>query len=305
MTVSGVLNIDKDAGWTSSQAVQLVKRRTGARRVGHAGTLDPTATGVLIVCLGQAVRVSEYLMALPKVYRARVLLGITTETYDSEGRMVATAEYRDVSRTEVEGVLAGFVGDIQQLPPVYSALKVGGQPAYRLARQGKPVALKPRPARIYRADLLRFDPPLVEIEVECGKGTYIRSLAHDLGQRLGCGAHLSGLIRTKVGPFDIESAVSLAELQEAVDRGAWQDLLLPMDYGLGHLPAITLDIEDERDLRHGQAVSLAASVLTMVGGPQPGLQCRAYAEDGSLIAIVSYDEGADVWRPRKVFGEGS
>ncbi len=305
MTVSGVLNVSKDTGWTSSQAVQLVKRRTGARRVGHAGTLDPTATGVLIVCLGQAARVSEYLMALPKVYRARVLLGITTDTYDSEGRMVATAEYRDVSRIEVEEVLGGFVGDIQQVPPVYSALKVGGQPAYRLARLGKPVALKPRPARVYRADLLRFDPPLVEIEVECGKGTYIRSLAHDLGQRLGCGAHLSGLVRTKVGPFDIESAVSLEELQEAVDGGVWQELLLPIDYGLGHLPAITLEVEDEKDLRHGQAVSLAASVLTTVGGPLPGLQCRAYAEDGSLIAIVSYDEGADVWRPRKVFGEGS
>ncbi len=298
MTVSGILNVDKEGGLTSFQAVALVRRGTGVRRVGHAGTLDPMATGVLLVCVGQAVRVTEYLMDLPKVYRARIVLGVATDTYDAEGSVTSTAPPVEVSREQVEAALRRFVGEIEQTPPAYSAVKVQGQPAYRLARKGQPVTLASRPARVYRIDLLAFEPPSVEVEVECGKGTYIRSIAHDLGQQLGCGAHLAALVRTRVGPFDVADATGTQGLREAFESGTWRELLLPVDHGLVKLPAVTLEMAEEQDVRHGQAVQIDAARLS------PAAECRAYAEDGGLIGILAYDAPAGVWRPRKVFARG-
>jgi tRNA pseudouridine55 synthase len=270
------------------------------RKAGHAGTLDPAASGVLLVLLGQAARISEYIMDLPKSYRATVRLGISTETYDAEGAPTQVSSSVDVSREEVEHVLTRFVGDIQQTPPAFSAVKVGGEPAYRLARKGAAVALQPRSARIDRIEILRFEPPELEIEIDCGKGTYIRSLAHDVGQALGCGGHLVCLERSQVGPFGIDSAVSLAELEVAFAGDKSQEVVLPMDCGLTHLPAITLHIEDEKDIRHGQAVRIDDERLS--GVPvSVGQQYRAYGEDGGLVAIVAYDAQALIWRPRKVF----
>ncbi|HEU4758729.1 MAG TPA: tRNA pseudouridine(55) synthase TruB [Dehalococcoidia bacterium] len=301
MTASGILNIDKEAGWTSFQVVAMVRKGSGVRKVGHAGTLDPSASGVLLVCLGQAVRVSEYLMELAKVYRARIALGVATDTYDTEGQPVATGDYSGVTEAHVREALARFVGSVQQLPPVYSAVKVGGQPAYRLARRGQPVVLKPRTARIDRIELLAFEPPLVELEVECGKGMYVRTLAHDLGQQLGCGAHLAGLVRTRVGPFSLDAAASLTALRQALLDGSWPDLLSPIDYGLLHLPALTLDCEDEKDVRHGCSVTLDAGSLPAGVAAEGGQRCRAYGEDGSLVAVLIYDEKTLMWRPEKVF----
>ena len=280
--------------------IRLVRKGGGVKKAGHAGTLDPLASGVLLVLLGQAVRISEYLMDLPKTYSATVRLGVATDTYDSEGTTTQVAESGGVSREDVARALTAFVGEIEQTPPVFSAVKVKGEPAYRLARKGADVVLKPRPARIDRIELLRFDAPDVEIEVECGKGTYIRSLAHDVGQALGCGAHLAGLQRTRVGPFAVDSAVSLEELQRAFESGDWRDLVLPMDCGLTHLPAITLHIEDEKDIRHGQAVSIDEDRLVGIG-VEDGRVYRAYAEDGGLVALVTYDGVVGVWRARKVF----
>lgn len=257
----------------------------------------------MLVCVGQAVRVSEYLMALPKTYRATVRLGVSTTTYDAEGEVTETGDPGGVTEEALRSALAGFVGQILQTPPAYSAVKVGGQPAYRMARKGQEVALKARPAAVYSIELLRFDPPEAEIVVECGKGTYIRSLAHDLGQALGCGAHLSALRRTRIGPFKVEDAVSREEMERAFDEGTWTDFLLPMDYGLLHLPAITLHIEDEKDMRHGQALRIDEERLAGLQRT-PGLVCRAYAEDGSLAGIIAFDAESGVWRPRKVFQAG-
>ena len=301
MTTSGILNVDKEAGWTSFQVVAMVRKGTGVRKVGHAGTLDPSASGVLVVGLGQGVRVTEYVMEQPKVYRARIELGVATDTYDTEGQPVARGDYAGVTESDVREALAGFIGSVQQVPPVYSAVKVGGQPAYRLARQGKPVVLKARTARIDRIELLAFQPPLVALEVECGKGTYLRSLAHDVGQQLGCGAHLAGLVRTRVGPFTLDTAVSMAALRQALLDDSWRDLLSPIDYGLVHLPALTLDYEDEKDVRHGCAVALDPG-SPPAGVPQEaGQRCRAYGEDGSLVAVLAYDAKTVMWRPEKVF----
>jgi len=280
--------------------IRVLRKGGGVKKAGHAGTLDPMASGVLLVLLGQAVRISEYLMDLPKTYRATVRLGVATDTYDAEGTTTQVAESGRVSREDVARALTAFVGEIEQTPPAFSAVKVQGQPAHRLARKGAVVELRPRPARIDRIDLLGFEPPDIEIEVECGKGTYIRSLAHDVGQALGCGAHLAALERRRVGPFAVDSAVSLEELQRAFESGEWRDLVLPMDCGLTHLPAITLHIEDEKDIRHGQAVSIDEDRLVGIA-VEEGRVYRAYAEDGGLVALVTYDGAVEVWRARKVF----
>jgi len=301
MIPSGILNINKEIGWTSFQVVRLVREGSGARKVGHAGTLDPAATGVLLVCLGQAVRVSQYLMELPKLYRARVVLGIATDTYDTEGQPVFAGDFKDIREDRLRAALGRFVGSIQQVPPSFSAVKVGGQAAYRLARRGRRLALKPRPARIDRIELLRFEPPLVELEVECGKGTYIRSLAHDLGQHLGCGAHLGGLTRTRVGPFSLDSALTVAELQQALHDGTWQELLIPIGCGLDHLPAVTLCCEEERAVRHGRPLAADAVDLAPAVESVTRQRRRAYGQDGSLLAVLVYNGEARLWRPEKVF----
>jgi len=301
VSISGILNVNKGLGETSFQVVGFVRRRSGVRRVGHAGTLDPAATGVLLVCLGQAARVSEYLMALRKTYRATVRLGVSTTSYDSEGEVTSTADASGVTETVVREALKAFEGEIMQTPPAYSAVKVSGERAYRLARRGEDVALKPRRAMVYRIDVLSYEAPELEIEVECGKGTYIRSIAHYLGQALGCGGHLSALCRTRVGPFSIEDAVTREELEAAFSDGTWTERVQPMDCGLLDLPAITLHIEDEKDLRHGQAVRIDEDRRAGVE-VTPGLECRAYAEDGSLVGIIVFEGESGMWRPRKVFG---
>lgn len=298
--VNGILNVDKPLGATSFDVVRTVRRRTGVKRVGHAGTLDPMASGVLLVLLGQAVRVSEYLMALRKSYRATVRLGVSTSTYDAEGEVTAERPV-EVSEEELRGVLEEFTGDIEQTPPAFSAVKVAGQRAYARARRGEEVALKPRRATVYGIEVLEFAPPIVVVDIDCSRGTYVRSIAHDLGERLDCGAHLSGLVRTAVGPFTVERAIGDDALRAALEDGTWRDAVQPMDCGLLELPALTLGIEDEKDLRHGQAVALDDETTAPLVEWVDGTEARGYAEDGSLVGILRWDEESAMWRPRKVF----
>lgn len=301
MSPHGILNVDKPEGSTSFQAVALVRKLSAVRKVGHAGTLDPAATGVLLVCLGNAVRVSEYLMELTKTYRGTVRLGAATDTFDATGVTVFEGDAGVVDEAELRAALGTLERQEQQTPPIYSAVKVGGTPAHRLARAGKPVSLRPREVRIERIDLLSFQTPLVELEVRCGKGTYIRSLADDLGRLLGCGAHLQALRRTAVGPFEVDDAVSLDRLREALVDGSWRDLLLPLDYGLGHFPAVYLGIEAEKDVRHGCALESDSPLFQRLQDAQDEQRCRAYAEDGSFVGILRYDGDSRRWKPRKVF----
>lgn len=219
--VSGVLVIDKPVGVTSHDVVQIVRRGTGIRRAGHTGTLDPRASGVLVVLIGPAVRLSEYVATDDKRYQATIRLGTTTDTYDGEGRVTGTASFEDITEEQVEEALKQFVGEIEQVPPPYSAIKVKGRRAYDMARKGEEVKLQPRKIKVYHLELLEWAPPDLVVDVHCSSGTYVRSLAHDLGEVLGCGAYLVGLRRTKSGNFTLRDAVSLRRLQEAFQQGNW------------------------------------------------------------------------------------
>jgi tRNA pseudouridine55 synthase len=301
LDISGIFNIDKPAGCTSFQVVSLVRRLSGVRRVGHAGTLDPSATGVLVVCLGQATRLIEYMMEATKVYRAEVRLGITTDTLDATGRTLSEADPSNISRQQVEEALAAFVGEIDQVPPMFSALKHGGEPLYRYARAQRQVERRARRVTIHRLQLLAFQPPLATVEVECGKGTYIRALAHDLGQQLGCGAHLAALARLRVGPFTLDDACGLPALEAAFQEGRWQRLLHFADAALPSWPAVTLSEAQERAVRFGQCLAAESLEPSPAQAIENDQLCRAYSPQGQLVAILRYDADALVWRPGKVF----
>ncbi|MFQ5812702.1 MAG: tRNA pseudouridine(55) synthase TruB [Anaerolineae bacterium] len=294
--ISGILNIDKPAGMTSHDVVARVRQISGQRRVGHAGTLDPAATGVLVVCLGQATRVVEYLMASDKVYRARIRLGISTDTHDAEGEVTATAEV-DVRKDELRNALASFIGSIQQVPPMYSALKRKGVPLYKLARQGITVEREPRSVEIHNIELLDWMPPLLTIRVKCSPGTYIRALARDLGQELGCGAHLQSLTRLASGHFTLGEAVSL----EALAQGNWREFIHPLDEALLDFEPLVVDAQAEKRIRQGQQVQVPPLPPPIAGGEWRHELRRAYSQEGELIAILRYDPQTGLWQPKKVF----
>ena len=289
----GILLLDKPTGPTSHDMVYAVRRGAGLKRVGHAGTLDPLATGLLVMCLGAATRLSEYLAGKDKRYTATVRLGQTTTTYDAQGEV--TAQSADLpTQAQVEAALAEFRGPQQQKPPAFSAIKRGGQKAYEMARRGEAVDLPARPVEILSLELSACGERECTLKVHCSAGTYIRSLAHDLGQRLGCGAHLSALRRTASGGLRLADAVTLDELQAAFERGDWRRLVLPADAAVPEWPAVRLAPEGEMRVRRGQPVPLEAE-----GGPFG----RAYNSAGEFFAVLRADPAAGVWRPDKVFSD--
>lgn len=287
--LGGVLNVDKPAGWTSHDVVGRVRRLAGLRQVGHAGTLDPMATGVLVLCLGRATRLLEYLTGQPKTYLAQVTLGAATDTYDAEGEVIDRRPVPPLNEAQIEQVLDAFRGPIMQRPPAYSALKRDGVALYKRARAGEQVEVAPRPVIVYELALLAFDGQNVQLRVHCGAGTYIRSLAHDLGQALGCGGHLSALRRTAVGPFTVEHAVTLEHLAEA---SALQAVLQPADAAVAHLAPVELTADEAMRLLHGQAIP---SLATVRAGP-----ARAYGPDRRFLGIVMGDSQQQSWRPHKM-----
>ncbi len=316
MTIDGILNVNKPSGQTSFKVVSLVRKLSGQRQVGHTGTLDPLATGVLPICLGQGTRVAEFLMQTTKTYLAQIELGSATDTYDATGEVTQKGDTSLVDIGKVENVLAFFRGPIQQRPPMYSAVRHQGKHLYELARAGLEVERKVRRAEIFSLELVDCQLPRITIKVECSKGTYIRSLAHDLGQTLGCGAHLRNLVRLRCGPFSIEDALSLLELEEAFHKGYWQNLLFPIDVVLLHWRAAIVDKEDEQAIRNGRPLSLklkdggkgqmSDSLKTSsLGGETapttPQDRCRAYTIEGHLLAVLHYHSEKEVWQPDKVF----
>jgi tRNA pseudouridine55 synthase len=293
---SGILNVDKPSGLTSHDVVALVRRASHQGQVGHAGTLDPMATGVLLVCLGKGTRISEYLMASPKTYRAAIHLGITTTTDDAEGDVVAQSPV-EVPYTEIRRAVLQFVGRIDQTPPAYSALKRGGQRLYKLARRGQVPELLPRPVEIFELQIEQWTPPVLYVQVRCGPGTYIRSLARDLGRSLGCGAHLALLRRTTSGQFSVEQAISPQQMEDAFASGAIAELLCPIDTAVADLPALYLDTATCLRLMAGQPIAGNESAVS------EGSLARVYTPDRQFIAIVAWDADMAKWRPRKVFAQ--
>jgi tRNA pseudouridine55 synthase len=287
----GLLIVDKPSGPTSHDLVDLIRRGTGEKRVGHTGTLDPMATGVLVLCLGIATRLSEYLLGEDKRYEARVRFGASTTTYDADGEVTTRGAVKK-GRADVEAALAGFRGKIKQAPPPYSAVKRAGRKAYELARRGEAVALEPRDVTVYDLRLDDWQPPDAALSVHCSAGTYIRSLAHDLGQALGCGAHLAALRRVAAGPFDLSHAVTVDKLRVSMSDGSWVRYLVAPETALRDWRAVRLDAPGVDRIAHGQPVPLVAT---------DGRLALAYGPDGRLIAIVEPDEAAGLWRPRKVF----
>jgi tRNA pseudouridine55 synthase len=290
--VSGVLVIDKPVGLTSHDVVQIVRKGTGIRRAGHTGTLDPRASGVLVVLIGPAVRLSEYVSASDKRYQATIRLGSATDTYDAEGAIVQTGDFDDITEEQFDETLQQFVGEMEQVPPPYSAVKVKGRKAYDLARQGEEVDLEPRIIQVYNLEVLEWTPPEAVIDVYCSSGTYVRSLANDLGKALGTGAHLVGLRRTKSGRFTLRDAVPLRRLQEAFDAGIWYRHLIPAAEALADWPMIELDPDQVELIRHGLRIPIE--------GEETGW-ARGVSMQGDLVALMEANKTLGEWQPRKVF----
>jgi tRNA pseudouridine55 synthase len=297
---SGILNVNKPPGMTSFAVVSQIRRLTGVKRVGHAGTLDPIADGVLPICLGKATRFVEYMVAAPKTYRTAIRLGASTETYDSEGAITATADPSHITNEAIEAELRRFEGEIQQIAPMYSALKHEGQPLYRYARANKEAPQKVRRVRIYSTKLVSYDEPVAIVDLRVGRGAYVRTLAHDLGQALGCYAHVEGLARTRSGPFRIETAVALDDLRVETESGIWLDRLYAPDFVLEDWSAALLGPEHTQEARHGRSLELP--LLDNGTHFEPGeTLCRAYSVEGAFVGVLRYAVGG-IWKPEKVFG---
>ncbi|MBI4202309.1 MAG: tRNA pseudouridine(55) synthase TruB [Chloroflexi bacterium] len=296
-SIDGVLNLDKPLGMTSMEVVRQVKRLTGQRHTGHGGTLDPGATGVLPIFLGQATRLMEYLLEGEKEYVGTVRLGVATDTFDAEGQVTSQRDSSGVTREMVEEALEEFRGVILQTPPMYSALKRQGKRLYDLARQGVEVEREPRKVEVSRMELMEWRPPDMVLSIQCSRGAYIRSLAHDLGGILGCGGHLAALRRTRSGVFRIDAAVPLEGLGEAGEGGGWERYLLPVDFPVLHLKSVTLNPGEERMVRNGQGVRLSPHTHSS----EHGEGCRAYSLDGRFVAVVRFNRPLRLWEPRKVF----
>ena len=276
--IDGVLILDKPQGLSSNQALQRVRKLYRARKAGHCGSLDPLATGVLPICLGEATKFSSYLLGADKTYRASCRLGQTTTTGDAEGELLETAPLQ-VNEAQIRQALERFIGEIEQVPPMYSALKHRGQPLYKLARAGEKVERKPRKVTIYDLVLLACTDDSLSIEVSCSKGTYIRTLAEDIGAALGCGAHLTALRRTAVDNITESAAVTLEDLKELQRQGLDRidALLLPIGSLLAQFPELELDPASRIDICHGKRIRLDPARVS-------GL-CRLVSEEGCFIGL--------------------
>ena len=293
--VNGILLLDKPIGVTSNDALQRIKWLFKAQKAGHTGSLDPLADGLLPICFGAATKISAFLLDADKRYWARVRLGETTTTADAEGEILEQRPVGDFDQADLEAVLKEFTGEISQMPPMYSALKHNGERLYNLARQGIEVEREPRTVNIHALNLTEFGKPEFEIEVQCSKGTYIRTLAEDIGEKLGCGGHLASLRRTGVGPYGVDHAmVTMDQIEELAQDGfdALDDLLLPLDSALEHWPSVNLTADSAFYLRSGQAVLVPKA-------PTEGW-VRIYDEIESFVGVGEILDDGKV-APRRLF----
>lgn len=296
--MNGIINVYKEKGYTSHDVVAKLRGILHMRKIGHTGTLDPDATGVLPVCVGKATKVCDLLTNKDKTYRALVQLGVTTDTLDMSGTVLSESEVH-VTKEDVLRVMERFVGEIQQIPPMYSAIKVNGKRLYELAREGREIERKPRKITIYRIEMVEedFENHLFTLEIECSKGTYIRSLCHDIGQALGCGAAMKELVRTKVGNFAIGDAMTLAE----IEKHRSEDILLPIDRVFDMYGACVVAKEGLRFLQNGNSVR--ASQCHYETMPEDKETVRMYDEAGEFYALYRYEKRDNQYHVVKMFHE--
>lgn len=316
MMLEGVLPVLKPVDYTSHDVVAKVRRFTGIRRIGHTGTLDPKVTGVLPLCIGRATRIVEYLQELPKTYEADLLVGIATDTEDMTGEVVRRADRVDLTEAQATAAIRSFVGTIEQVPPMYSAVKVGGKRLYELARQGQEVERKPRTVDIYSIDILKLELdrefPLIRFRVVCSKGTYIRTLCADIGKALGYPAAMASLVRTASGAIALAQCLTLDEVERLAASGELAAKLLPADQAVRHLPSVVLDAAEAARALHGQTVPMpqqaasdarAAAGAGVADGSPP--VWRVYGPAGAFVGLFAADAERGRLAPVKVWGESA
>lgn len=297
--IHGVLNVYKEKGYTSHDVVAKLRGITGQKKIGHTGTLDPDATGVLPVCLGKATKLCDMLTDKDKTYEAVLLLGVSTDTQDAGGEVLGMADTAGIGEEEVREAIQSFVGGYSQVPPMYSALKVGGKRLYELAREGKVVERKARPVDIYQIRVLKMDLPRVWMEVSCSKGTYIRTLCHDIGEKLGCGGCMEELVRTKVSSFLLSDSLTLADIHKRMQEGTLGEVLVPVDAMFGGYRKIVVKEPWISLARNGN--SLPPKAVTGGEGIADGEDVRLYNEAGQFIAIYAWKEERKEYHIVKMF----
>jgi tRNA pseudouridine55 synthase len=284
MDLCGVLVVDKPTGLSSHDVVQELRRILGIRRIGHTGTLDPRASGVLLACVGRGTKVARFLTGHDKEYQAVIKLGATSDTYDAEGEIKETQENCKVSSDRIREAVDSFKGEIWQLPPLHSAVKYRGKRLYQYAREKEKVERTKRKVEIKEIIIENLDVPFVELKVSCSKGTYIRSLAHDLGQKLGCGAYLFSLRRTRVGPFGLEDALSPGKIAEVKKEGRIGEALIPIEEALAHLPSVAVAEDSVQRIQQG-APLVSSSVSSLGGSFEQDQSISVTDQQGRIIAI--------------------
>lgn len=295
----GVLNVYKERGYTSHDVVAKLRGITGQRKIGHTGTLDPDAKGVLPVCLGRATKLCGMLTDKDKCYEAVMLLGMETDTQDITGKIVKTGDISKVTKDETEQAVLSFTGDYEQVPPMYSALKIDGKKLYELAREGKTVERKARKVTIYKIEILKTEFPRVYIRVHCSKGTYIRTLCHDIGEKLGCGACMESLVRTRAGVFGIEDSLTLAEIESKVRGGALEEILIPIARMFPDYREAFVEKGWETAAYNGNA--LPQKGLLVKEMPEDSENFRVYDSRGTFLGIYRYEEERKEYKLVKMF----
>ena len=294
--VDGILNISKPKDITTMDVVRHIKITSGQKRVGHGGTLDPMATGVVPICFGQSTRMMEYLIEKTKEYVAQIEFGVETDTYDALGKITEKKDASHINLQILQTMIDSFVGSIEQIPPMFSALKQNGRRLYELARAGIEVGRTPRKVEVMKIHLLNWSYPIVTLEITCGRGFYVRSLAHDLGLLLGCGGHLKSLVRTRSGPFKLSESMNFEDFSLEFSDGTWRKSLHSTDIAVRNLKTIIVGKHLEDMICHGQPIPTEIHVPPL----KPNELCRAYSINGAFLAILSFNTKLGQWQPSKV-----
>lgn len=300
--IHGVLNIYKEKGYTSHDVVARLRRIVGQKKIGHTGTLDPEAEGVLPVCLGKATKLCDLLTDKDKTYEAVLLLGISTDTQDTTGKILEEKNTADLREEAVREVVLSFEGEYDQIPPMFSALKVGGKKLYELARDGKEVERKPRHVQIYCIRILQIDLPRVRMEVTCSKGTYIRTLCHDIGEKLGCGGCMESLLRTRVERFGVAESLRISEVEQLMDEGTLQEHMIKVDEMFPDYQKVYLTPEASAAVRNGNSFRLGDVIwISELSGFQNAERVRVYDEERNFIAVYEFEKENQLFKIVKMF----